>query len=65
MLDRDEALGMLAAFDRGEDGETFGEDDEQTLRTFASSAATASARTLLAPGVPAATSRRLAFRPSA
>ncbi len=32
---------MLAAFDRGQDGDVFGEDDEQMLRTFAASAATA------------------------
>ena len=32
---------FLAAFDRGEDGSVFSEDDEQTLRTFAASAATA------------------------
>ena len=41
MLYRGEALGVLAAFDRGEDGGVFGEDDEQMLRTFAASAATA------------------------
>jgi signal transduction histidine kinase len=41
MVYRGEALGVLAAFDRGEDGEVFGEDDEQMLRTFAVSAATA------------------------
>ena len=34
-------MGVLAAFDRGEDGSVFGEDDEQMLRTFAASAATA------------------------
>jgi signal transduction histidine kinase len=38
---RGEAMGVLAAFDRGEDGSMFGEDDEQLLRTFAASAATA------------------------
>jgi signal transduction histidine kinase len=41
MVYRGVALGILAAFDRGEDGEAFSEDDEQTLRTFAVSAATA------------------------
>jgi signal transduction histidine kinase len=32
---------VLAAFDRGEEGSVFSEDDEQLLRTFAASAATA------------------------
>jgi signal transduction histidine kinase len=41
LLYRGEAVGVLAAFDRGVDGATFTEDDEQTLRTFAASAATA------------------------
>ncbi len=41
MVYRGEALGVLAAFDRGDDGDVFGEDDEQMLRTFAASAATA------------------------
>jgi|CZKG01.1.fsa_nt_gi signal transduction histidine kinase len=41
MLYRGGAVGVLAAFDRGEDAGTFSEDDEQTLRTFAASAATA------------------------
>jgi len=41
MVYRGEAMGVLAAFDRGDDGGVFGEDDEQTLRTFAASAATA------------------------
>jgi signal transduction histidine kinase len=41
MVYRGEALGVLAAFDRGADGAAFGEDDEQMLRTFAVSAATA------------------------
>ena len=41
MVYRGEAMGVLAAFDRGEDGSMFGEDDEQMLRTFAVSAATA------------------------
>jgi signal transduction histidine kinase len=41
MVYRGEALGVLAAFDRGQDGDVFGEDDEQMLRTFAVSAATA------------------------
>ncbi len=34
-------VGVLAAFDRGEDGDEFSEEDEQMLRTFAASAATA------------------------
>jgi signal transduction histidine kinase len=38
---RGEAVGVLAAFDRGEVGSVFSEDDEQLLRTFAASAATA------------------------
>ncbi len=41
MLYRGDAVGILAAFDRDEDGGLFDEDDEQTLRTFAASAATA------------------------
>ena len=41
MLYRGQALGLLAAFDRGSDDETFREDDEQMLRSFAASAATA------------------------
>jgi signal transduction histidine kinase len=41
MLYRSEALGILAAFDHGADQAAFGEDDEQMLRTFAASAATA------------------------
>jgi signal transduction histidine kinase len=41
MVYRGEAMGVLAAFDRGEDGSVFGADDEQMLRTFAASAATA------------------------
>jgi signal transduction histidine kinase len=41
MVYRGEAMGVLAAFDRGEDGSVFGEEDEQLLRTFAASAATA------------------------
>jgi signal transduction histidine kinase len=41
MVYRGEGLGVLAAFDGGEDGSVFSEDDEQTLRTFAASAATA------------------------
>ena len=39
MVYRGDALGVLAAFDRG--GGMFSEDDEQMLRTFAASAATA------------------------
>jgi len=41
MVYRGEALGLLAAFDRGEQRHSFSEEDEQTLRTFAASAATA------------------------
>ncbi|HTU78438.1 MAG TPA: GAF domain-containing sensor histidine kinase [Solirubrobacteraceae bacterium] len=41
MLYRGEGLGILAAFDRGEDGNVFSEEDEQLMRTFAASAATA------------------------
>jgi signal transduction histidine kinase len=41
MLYRGEALGVLAAFDRGNDGELFSDDDAQMLGTFAASAATA------------------------
>ncbi len=41
MLYRGDGVGLLAAFDRGEDGSAFSEHDEQTLRTFAASAATA------------------------
>jgi signal transduction histidine kinase len=41
LLHRGEALGVLAAFDRGEDGDPFTSDDEQMLRSFAASAATA------------------------
>ncbi len=41
MLYRGEGVGILAAFDRGEQGSMFSEDDEQILRTFAASAATA------------------------
>jgi signal transduction histidine kinase len=41
MLYRGDAIGILAAFDRGEDGGLFNDEDEQTLRTFAASAATA------------------------
>jgi signal transduction histidine kinase len=41
MVYRGEALGVLAAFDRGAEGSMFGEDDEEMLRTFAASAATA------------------------
>lgn len=48
MIHRGDALGVLAAFDRGEEGALFTEDDEQLLQTFAASAATAVA---LAQGV--------------
>jgi signal transduction histidine kinase len=45
MVYRGTALGVLAAFDRGEEGNIFSADDEQMLRTFAVSAATAVAMT--------------------
>ncbi len=45
MLYRGEALGVLAAFDHGEEAEGFTDENEQTLRTFAVSAATAVAMT--------------------
>ena len=41
MVYRGEALGVRAAFDRGLGGDPFKEADEQMLRTFAASAATA------------------------
>lgn len=41
MIHRGIALGVLAAFDRGSDGEVFTAEDEQLLRTFAASAASA------------------------
>jgi signal transduction histidine kinase len=41
MVYRGDAVGILAAFDHGADQDVFSEDDEQTLRTFAVSAATA------------------------
>lgn len=41
MLYRGEGVGILAAFDRGEEGSVFSEDDEQLMRAFAASAATA------------------------
>lgn len=41
MVYRGEALGILAAFDHGAEQDVFSEDDEQMLRTFAVSAATA------------------------
>ncbi len=41
MVHRNEAVGMLAAFDRGEAGEMFSEEDELMLGTFAASAANA------------------------
>jgi signal transduction histidine kinase len=41
MIYRGQGVGVLAALDRGENGGTFGEDDEQMLKTFAASAATA------------------------
>ncbi|HJS96328.1 MAG TPA: GAF domain-containing sensor histidine kinase [Solirubrobacteraceae bacterium] len=41
MLHRGAAIGVLAAFDHGQEGEAFSVEDEQLLRTFASSAANA------------------------
>jgi signal transduction histidine kinase len=41
MIYRGQAMGVLAAFDHDRSGDVFSEDDEQVLRTFASSAATA------------------------
>jgi signal transduction histidine kinase len=41
MVHRGDAVGILAAFDRGLDGSVFAEEDEQLLQTFAASAATA------------------------
>jgi signal transduction histidine kinase len=41
MLYRGDAIGILAAFDRGEDSEPFSDDDEDSLRSFAASTATA------------------------
>jgi signal transduction histidine kinase len=41
MVYRGTPVGVLAAFDRGEGNEAFKNDDEQMLRTFAASAATA------------------------
>jgi two-component system, NarL family, sensor histidine kinase DevS len=41
MVYRGDAVGVMAAFDRGQEGGVFTEDDEQMLRTFAASAATA------------------------
>jgi signal transduction histidine kinase len=38
---RNSSVGVLCAFDRGGDGETFSADDDLLLRTFAASAATA------------------------
>jgi signal transduction histidine kinase len=41
MIHRGDALGILAAFDRGEGRDPFNVDDERMLRTFAANAATA------------------------
>jgi signal transduction histidine kinase len=41
MVYRGDPVGILAAFDRGQQGDVFTEEDEQMLRTFAASAATA------------------------
>ena len=49
MVHRGDPVGILAAFDRGQDGEVFTEDDEQMLRTFAASAATAIPNRLKGP----------------
>ena len=41
MTNRGQAVGVLAAFDRGPEHEAFSEEDEQLLRTFAATAANA------------------------
>jgi len=41
MIYRGRAVGILAAFDRGPERDSFTDDDEEMLRTFAASAATA------------------------
>jgi signal transduction histidine kinase len=41
LIYRDTPVGVLTAFDHGQDGEAFSDEDEQVLRTFAASAATA------------------------
>jgi signal transduction histidine kinase len=41
MTHRDETIGVLAAFDRGPERDSFSEEDEQLLRTFAATAANA------------------------
>jgi len=41
MTYRDETVGVLAAFDRGPEHDSFSEEDEQLLRTFAATAANA------------------------
>jgi two-component system, NarL family, sensor histidine kinase DevS len=41
MTHRDETIGVLAAFDRGPEQDSFSEEDEQLLRTFAATAANA------------------------
>jgi len=41
MTHRDQTIGVLAAFDRGPDHDSFSEEDEQLLRTFAATAANA------------------------
>ncbi len=41
MVYRGDGVGILAAFDRGEEGSVFSAEDEQMMRTFAASAATA------------------------
>jgi signal transduction histidine kinase len=41
MTHRDETIGVLAAFDRGPEHDSFSEEDEQLLRTFAATAANA------------------------
>ena len=45
MSSRGEAIGVLAAFDHGPEHDTFSEEDEQLLRTFAATAANAVAMT--------------------
>jgi signal transduction histidine kinase len=41
MAHRDDTIGVLAAFDRGPEHDSFSEEDEQLLRTFAATAANA------------------------
>jgi len=51
LIYRGRALGVLAAFDRGQEAETFTEEDEQVLVAFAASAATAVAPAQTVSGI--------------